>query len=467
MPTPSRRYAPRRNGARTTPRWRSIWRSRPTIKGTSPPRATRWPPPSAWAPGRPELPLYQGLVALDQADDAAAARLLDRARALGGDDLEPVVSYYGGLAWSRAGDRSAAREALERVVANWPGTDWAEQAALALGRLGEAENDLFGFLRVGIERDDNVVLRGRGVRLPDEIGRDRDERLVWNGSLGSHLVEDGRDTIGAALAYSGNAHEDLDRFDTHFPSVIVWWDRVLASGWTSRVLGGAGYAWVDDAPFLLETRLGTSLHRELPRGARATLSTELYRHDFRFSNDDVFDGPGTPGAPCPGGATVLCGPPGIDESTARNRDGLGWIVALEGVQPLWAEAELFAGASYQRFDARGQEYSFSARSVSLGLQTPLAYGVELEVSARLTWRPYRNPTTFPEPDGLVAGQQYALRGTDRRERELRTDVALVRPLNETLTVETRWTYERNRSTASVFDTRRHVLGAYLTASFGS
>ena len=90
----------------------------------------------------------------------------------------------------------------------------------------------------------------------------------------------------------------------------------------------------------------------------------------------------------------------------------------------------------------------------------------LELGAQWTWRPYRNATTFPEPDGLVAGLQYGLKSTDRRERELRTDVALIRPLGDLLTLETRWTYERNRSTAAVFDTSRHVLGAYLTASFG-
>ena len=69
-------------------------------------------------------------------------------------------------------------------------------------------------------------------------------------------------------------------------------------------------------------------------------------------------------------------------------------------------------------------------------------------------------------DMLVAGRQYGLSASQRREQELRTEVSLLRPITDRVVLEARWTWNRNRSTASVFDYTRNIVGAYVTFGFG-
>jgi hypothetical protein len=89
----------------------------------------------------------------------------------------------------------------------------------------------------------------------------------------------------------------------------------------------------------------------------------------------------------------------------------------------------------------------------------------VDVAGSFAWRPYRNPTTFPDT-ALVFDTEYGLSNDDRNETTANVDVGLERPLTRWLTGSVRWHYERNRSNAEVFDYHRQIVGAYLTAHFG-
>jgi hypothetical protein len=172
-----------------------------------------------------------------------------------------------------------------------------------------------------------------------------------------------------------------------------------------------------------------------------------------------------PGAPCLDANVTLCGPAGLDESRARNRDGTGFSVGLlHSVSLAGERARLRLGFRYHHFGARGREYSFDAYEWLADLSLRLPASFELRLGASWADQPFRHPSTFPDPDGLVAGREYALSGRRRHDAFLETEVALARPLTRHLTLSASWRFQRNRSNVEVFDYRRHVLGAYVTAS---
>lgn len=422
---------------------------------------------------RAEIALYRGLLLLVRADAEAAgdaAAWLEHARVLDAAQVEPVASYYAGVGWSHAADAARARVALARVVREWPDTPWARQAERLLDDLGAPARRFWGSLRAGVEYDDNAVLLGQGTPLPSEISSERDVRGVWQASAGMELLRTERWAAGASVSWTGSAYREIDAFDTQFPGVATWLDRRLDDRTTLRLALDTGYAWVDYERFLWTYRASVSAIRQWGGIGSSELFTRFWRDDFYRTSDDVPDGPGATGAACGGSPLGFCGPPGLDEADARNRDGNGFAIGVVHAAALpvawpWGAIELRGGYQFDRLAARGSEYSYQAHSLAAGLRAGLPVGFALDVSGSFAWRPYRHPTTFPDPP-LFFDTQYGLSDDDRDETTGQVDVVLERPLTAWLTASARWRYERNRSNADVFDYERNVVGGYLTATFG-
>jgi tetratricopeptide (TPR) repeat protein len=378
---------------------------------------------------RAEAPLYLGLIALEREDAAHAVQLFARARSLDPLASEPVASYYGGIASQRSGARADARASLERVVAEFPETTWAAEAKRALASLASAPRTWFAALRTGFEHDTNAVLRGEGVELPSEIPSQSDQRFVWRGVAGRSFAAGPRAQLGAAVAFSGTAHLDLSSFDTLHPSLTIWADRALGERFTLRGIASYAHAWVSQSEFLSAPALAFELHRDAGERGSTRAFAELAFDDFRFA---------TPGAT-------------PAEVRARDRDGLGVRVGVEHRVAIERLGTTLTGAlAYRRFSADGTEYSFDSPEFELGFESELPAALTLAGAARYAYRPYRHDTTFEVP------------ARRRTEHEWRTELALRRLVWRQLGLETRWRYQRNRSTADVFDFSRHVLGLYAS-----
>jgi tetratricopeptide (TPR) repeat protein len=400
---------------------------------------------------RAEIALYRGLLLLaqpggDRAADAAA--WLERARELDAPRVEPVASYYAGLGWSEAEDPARARASLARVVREWPGTEWAAEAEKQLAALGPARPRVWGSLRAGVEYDSNAVLQGQGVALASDISSKRDVAGVWQGVIGSELFRSEVWAGGAALSYAGVAHARIESFDSHFPGLNAWIDRKLDEATTLRAVADTGYAWVDAERFLWTYRGGVSAIRAWGGPGTSELYARFWRDDFfQDGEDDPF------------------GPPGVDEGSARNRDGNGVTLGVFHSAKLpmdwpYGGLEVRGGYQYERFVARGTEYTYQEHALAGGVRADLPWRFVADVSGSFAWRPYRHPSTFPDP-----GETW-LSNDDRNETTGIVDVALERPLTAWLTASARWRYERNKSNTEVFDYDRHIVGAYLSATFG-
>lgn len=426
---------------------------------------------------RAEIALYRGLLLLTQPEPksaAAGAAWLERARTLGGEAVEPVASYYAGMGWSTAQDRGRARESLQRVVREWPGTKWATSAERRLSEMGAASRRWWGLVRAGLEYDSNAVLQGQGVPLPSEISSQRDIRGVWSAQTGTELFRTGQWASGAAFNYFGSAYRDVKSYDTQFPGVAVWLDRKLDDATTLRVAADGGYAWVAEEPFFWTHRASLSLLRQWADAGSSELFARYWHDDYlKISGDVPGPEPGVPYPSCapPADPLAFCGPPGLDEHGARNRDGngttIGFLQSLRiPVELPFGDATARLGYQYDRFVARGTEYTYQAHAVAGGIRVGLPWSAALDVSGAWAYRPYRHPSTFPNQP-LIENTEYVLSATRHRETSYAVDVVVERPITTWLSASARWHLERTDSTAEVFDYHRQIVGAYLTATLGN
>ena len=377
---------------------------------------------------RPEIPLYLGLIALDRSEASLAAGRFERARELAPLQVEPAASYYAGLARGRAGERAAARAALERVVTGWPGSLWAAEAQRALAAGDAAPRALFASLRAGFEHDTNAVLLGEGITLPAEIPSQSDQRLVWRGVIGRAASVSDTAQLGGALAFSGSLQRELGRFDTLHPSLTLWADRRLGERISMRAIGSYSHAWVDERAFLSAPAFTLELSHDAAEFGATRVFAEFVFDDYRFERSE----------------------PDAALRRQRDRDGFGLRVGLDHrvvVQAL--DTTLVAALAYRHFNADGSEYAFDSPEFELGWESLLPAKFVFAGSARYAFRPYRHDSSYA-PFG------------ERTEHEWRTQLSLRRALLRQLALETRWRYQRNRSSVDVFEFTRHVVGLYAT-----
>jgi tetratricopeptide (TPR) repeat protein len=422
----------------------------------------------ATSSGRAEYQLYRGLLLLQEAELRPAAAALERARDLNPDVVEPTASYYAGLAWASAAERARAEEALQRVEGLAPGSVWADEARRARERLADEPLRFWAWVKLGMEYDDNVVLRASSVVLPREISSTRDWRGVWQLHAGYELLRSADWSAGVTATYYGSAHIDLDQFDQHYPVLGLWLDRRFAEATTLRFRYDAGYAWVDQKPFVFNQALTSTLFHDWGRSGRSELVVTGLKSNYFFSRDpDVPDGRGVPFSPCPSPGAIVCGPPGIDESRERNRSGLG--VALGGDHAISVPViatEFTTGYRYSYFSSRGREYTFQGHEVRLETRTRLPWDLHLRNLGSYTYAPYRHASTFPDPRDLFLNREYPLQRERRRDDIWFVSTELEKYLTPALSMSVRYSYLRNRSSVAVFDYERKVAGIYVTYRFG-
>jgi tetratricopeptide (TPR) repeat protein len=419
------------------------------------------------APDDPQLLLYRGLLLLDEHRSAEAAATLERARARDPRAVEPVASFYAAVAWSREHERARAEADLERVLSEWPGTDWARQAEHLRQELESEHLRRWLRIRLGWEYDDNAVLLGSGTPLPSEISSRADNRGVWTIEGGAELFRNADWSAGALAGYSGAGYLRIQTFDTNYPIAAVWLDRRIDEDTTARLLVDGGFAWVNERPFLGTERGTLSLLRSWGAAGFTELFGRIRNDDYQQDASDVPPGTGIPGSTCPPPPIGFCGPPGVREDRDRDRDGQGFVIGFHHALELpRLGTTIRGGYAFERFDARGRDYTYDAHTVSVGAVVALPWEVALDATGIFTWRPYDHPSSYPNPPEPIYDTEYPLSHHDRTDRYYGARVSLARPVRPGLVASLEYRYDRNRSNAQVFDYEEQVVGAYLTYQLG-
>jgi tetratricopeptide (TPR) repeat protein len=407
----------------------------------------------------PRLDFFEGILLLDEQKNEAALAAFHRAAVSGNDVVSPAASYFEGLAYRREGRDEESEAVLESLMARAPRSDWAIRAQDLLAPVAAVAAPTRRWLELmaGFEYDSNVVMRGEGVGLPVGISGDSDPRMVWATELGLELLRNSRRQAGLVFGYAGSSHDDSDEFNVDVPSVGGWFDLLLSESTAVRFRYDFAYKWVGKNSFASGNTLSATVFREWANAGRTELLTRGYQYDYRYPVQGVTD---AVGGVCP---TPLCGPPGIDEKHDRNRDGNGLLVGLEHALPLLRnDVELLGGYSFHRYFARGDDYSFQGHELMAGVEAPLPFDLRLDARTRYTYKPFRKPSSYPDPDTLQRGIQYSLDGQSRRDQIWSFDVSLERKLTDTTRVAARYSAVSNDSTSEVFDYNRQIFGVYFT-----
>lgn len=178
------------------------------------------------------------------------------------------------------------------------------------------------------------------------------------------------------------------------------------------------------------------------------------------------------------GIASFCGPPGLDEENATDRDGIGLRLSLVHHTPLPFDQEWFAAPwvegelRYQRYWSEGSEYDHHRAQVELGIGAMLPFEIGLRVSGRYAYIPYDNASVFPDPSdvadatGSPTGTQYFLTNHDREEHETGFRISLERAIGEHVVLTTRYSRTRNHSNADVFKYVRDLFGVSIRVALG-
>lgn len=380
-------------------------------------------------PQSAEAQLYQGMVLLERAENARAAAALERAADLDPGAVDPAASYFAGRAWQAARERERAEQALGRVIAAAPGSEWAKQAERALERAASPYRPRRPWVRAigGIAYDDNVVLRGGGVALPGEISDEKDWGGVWDLQGGVELFRNADWAVGALAGYFGRAYADLDQFDTHFPSVTAWVDRSVDERMYLRLKGDFGYAWVDREPYLILPGGTLALHRDWGEAGSGRFFGYYQWRDYRF--DLSYE--------------------------EQNRDGQDFGGGYDHSYTAGPRTVLRGGAVINRYDSEVGEYTHTGFGGWLGIVQNLPLELILDVRARYVYQHYDDRSFF-------SGFR-----TRRRDHVVYVDAALERPITDHLKVSVRYRHEDDFSNVEVFDYDRNIVGGFLTLEFGS
>lgn len=423
-----------------------------------------------------QLALYRGLIALRDGDNDRAAPNLESAARLSPSLTEPVASYYAGLAWQGASERAKAREAFQRVIAIDGDGPWAQEAKKLL-----ETTELFPYYArgsVGIEYDDNVILRGgvtQNTRSQLDQSGEKDFRGVWriDGGLQLFSVEDW--SGGVTASYSGDAHFDLSQLNTHYPTIGGYLSRRLGPQTVARARYQFGHAWLNEDPFLQSHVGELLLAHNWTRAGTTTLVGEVLWNDVRFKDFNVPDGQpgGSAGDACvPASPNSACGPNGLDEARERDRDGLGLGGAIDhryllpipgGLDELLESVEVGGGYRFRWYDAQGDEWTHFAHIFSVGLEIELPLDFRFRSGASYELRQFDNPSTYPDRE--TVNQLYVLDGEDREEHEINFAAEVEKDLTDHISVSARYAYQENESNRRVFDFTRHIVGGYLNFRF--
>jgi tetratricopeptide (TPR) repeat protein len=422
----------------------------------------------------PQFDLYSGLIYLHRDEPRKAALALESARTAAPEQVEPVASFYAGLAWQGVNERELARDAFERVIDIDGDGPWAQRARLALGSQ-ELQDRAWISGRLGIEYDSNVVLLGDfdGLIAPQQITDQSDGRGVWFLDGGVELFHTDNWSGGVVGSYAGSVHFNLHEYDTHYPTVGAWVDRAIGSKSLVRARYDIGHAWVDYASFVTtQTALLSGQHNWGEPG-QTELGLGWEWNDYHFFIPFELPGNGVTGSPCPVTRPDLapCSPPNVNTLLARDRDGNGLRVgglhryeirAIEG--DVLQRAMLRGGYAYRRYWAKGTDWDFQSHTFELGLDLALPWKVDADLWGSYAYTPFDNPSSYPPPL-TFADRQYFLSPQARTDNVWRVNTVISRPINDLVRVSARYYFTRNVSNVAVFDYDRHVVGAHVEMRF--
>jgi tetratricopeptide (TPR) repeat protein len=351
--------------------------------------------------------------------------------------LAPTAQYHRGLALYAAERDAEAQDAFGAAVRSAPETPLAHQAQRYLDALAQRAREqrlvqLQGTL--GFEYDDNVILEPNAI----EISGQADGRTIF--SLVGRLlpVRTPLWRLGVEYALFQSLHFDLNDFDiqSHTGGVFA---RLRLDRVTFHAAANYNYTLLDNSRFVEAFTVQPSATIKQSERLFAVVS-------MRYRTSNFFDDILAPQDPA-----------------VRERDG--WTIRV-GAHQYWLfnQQRSAVRLSYHYEVSRndGTDWEYDGHEIGLGLQTPLWWGVTLNVEGTYSRLDYLHVNSFhAEPLALLTPADTRARLDDR----LTGAVALIRPLGRFLTLTASYVHTSNLSNIAFFDYRRNIWTLALTGRY--
>lgn len=357
-------------------------------------------------------------------------------------ELDPTLTdraqYYQGLAFYATEHDTQAQTAFQAVVRQAPGTALAQQAQRYLEAIAQRESaqrlvQVQGAL--SLEYDDNVILEPNTVNISNQA----DGRAVINAAVRLLPLRTPTWRLGAEYALFQSLHFDLTDFDILSHTAGIFAQYTLPSV-TLHATANYNYSLLDNERFSEAFTLQ-------PSAVIKETESWFTVASLRYRQNNYFES-----IPAP------------QESSVRDRDG--WAMRV-GAQQYWLfnqrRAFLSLGYAYEANRGAGTDWEADSHELSLGLQTPLAWGLTLNVQGAYTYYDYLHVNSFA--DGVGLGVLTAADTRERVDNRLFGAVTLSRPLGRYLTVTGSYAHTTNFTNIDFFAYHRNIWSLTLTGRY--
>lgn len=351
-------------------------------------------------------------------------------------DLVPAAQYYRGLTLHALQRDAQAQAAFEAAIAAAPSSTIGVNARRHLETLAQRTRERRLLQVQGVvsfQYDDNVTIGD-----DDIISREGDGRVVF-AFVGRVLpVRTGRWRLGAEYDLFQTLHFDLSEFDiqSHTGKVFarLKLDRVML-----RMETDYTYTTLDNNRFSEAVTLHPSVTlRQTDR--LFTVASVRYRISNYFNQ---FIEPG--------------------EEDVRDRDG--WSVSPELAQ-YWTfnqnRSYVRLGYNFEASRNDGTDWEYNSHRIAVGLYTPLAWGITLDLEGAYRRRNYLHVNSFDtDPLGVLTATDQDKR-TDNR---FTTSVVLTREFGQYVILSAGYAHTSNLSNIDFFQYNRNIWTVALTGRY--
>lgn len=230
------------------------------------------------------LYLY-GLV-LNRLDRPEEARSAFEQAAEKDPSIRSVCLYRAGAISYTLRDFSAARNYFQRVIEAAEDPALVSSARRFLDRMAREEGTkrYYVSLSLGLQYDDNVILKPDDVQTETRVGDEGDVRFVLNGYGDYKFILTPTWELGAAISLYSSHHTDLHEFDLLGPKGIVYggyrWGPLR-----TRLQYRYAYYWLDKNSYLRQHGAGPEIWWTQAPWAKLHVG-------YLYTKNDYFDLPG-------------------------------------------------------------------------------------------------------------------------------------------------------------------------------
>ena len=350
--------------------------------------------------------------------------------------LTPSAQYYRGQALYALERDEQAQTAFEAAAAADPTTTIGLNSRRYLEALAERSREHRLFQMQGVvsyQYDDNVTIGD-----DDIISRESDGRMVF-AFVGRVLpVNRGPWRLGVEYDLFQSLHFDLDQFNIQSHTGMVF-ARLKLDRVTLRAASDYTYSTLDNNRFLEAITVQPSATIRVT-DQLLTVASFRYRHSNYF-NQFI--------------------PPG--ENDVRDRDG--WNVR-PGVTQYWIfnQNRSYAQLGYHFEASRndGTDWEYNGHQVTLGLHTPLLWGIELDVDGGYQRRDYLHDNSFDaDPlSVLTSADQHK-----RKDNRFTASAVLTRKVGPYFILSAGYVHTSNLSNIDFFQYDRNIWTVALTGRY--